>query len=79
MPACLYAKQCDADGGIISPQSMGMPEGLSDITEVIVDLSEANSKTTTTMVHVIVPEGSAGGVAWNQAFDRPAGALGPEA
>ena len=63
MPACLYAKQFDTDGGIISPQSMGMPEGLSDITEVMVDLSEANSKTTMPMVHVIVSEGSAGGVA----------------
>ena len=70
---------CDADGVIISPQSMGMPESLSDITEVIVDLNEANGKTTMTMVRVIGPEGSAGGVAWNQAFDRPAGALGPEA
>jgi hypothetical protein len=58
---------------------MGMTEGLSDIIEVIVDLSEANRKTTMPMVHVIVPEGSAGGVALNQAFDRPAGALGPEA
>jgi len=30
---------CDAEGTLISPQSMGMPEGSPDITEVIVELS----------------------------------------
>ena len=61
---------CDADGVIISPQSMGMPTGHPDVTEVIVDLSEDGGKTTMTMVHVGVPEGSAGGGGWNQAFDK---------
>ena len=61
---------CDEDGTIISPQSMGMPAGHPDITEVIVELSEANGKTTMTMVHVGVPEGSAGDGGWNQAFDK---------
>jgi len=70
---------CNADGVIISPQSMGMPEGHPDITEVIVDLKEADGKTTMTMVHVGVPEGSAGGGGWNQAFDKLAGVLGSAA
>ncbi|WP_366141519.1 SRPBCC domain-containing protein [uncultured Sulfitobacter sp.] len=48
---------------------MGMPDGHPDITEVIVDLKEANGKTTMTMVHVGVPEGSAGDGGGNQAFD----------
>jgi uncharacterized protein YndB with AHSA1/START domain len=61
---------CDEDGTIISPQSMGMPEGHPDITEVIVELIEADGRTTMTMVHVGVPEGSAGGGGWNQAFDK---------
>lgn len=60
---------CDEGGTIISPQSMGMPEGHPDITEVIVELSEVDGKTTMTMVHVGVPEGSAGDGGWNQAFD----------
>lgn len=60
---------CDADGVIISPQSMGMPEGHPDITEVIVDLSEVEGKTVMTMVHYGVPEGSAGEGGWTQAFD----------
>lgn len=67
---------CDEDGTIISPQSMGMPAGHPDITEVIVELSEADGKTTMTMVHVGVPEGSAGDGGWNQAFDKLAGLLG---
>jgi uncharacterized protein YndB with AHSA1/START domain len=61
---------CDENGTIISPASMGMPAGHPDITEVIVELSEANGKTTMTMVHVGVPEGTAGEGGWNQAFDK---------
>lgn len=61
---------CDENGTIIPPQSMGMPEGAPDITEVIVELSETDGKTTMTMVHVGVPEGTAGEGGWNQAFDK---------
>tara|TARA_R110000751_G_scaffold272764_1_gene373050 strand:- start:72985 stop:73470 length:486 start_codon:yes stop_codon:yes gene_type:complete len=61
---------CDADGTIISPESMGMPAGHPDVTEVIVDLHETNGKTIMTMVHVGVPEGSAGGGGWKQAFEK---------
>lgn len=61
---------CDEDGVIISPQSMGMPEGHPDITEVIVELREDDGITTMTMVHVGVPEGSAGKGGWTQAFDK---------
>lgn len=61
---------CDAEGTIISAESMGMPPGHPDITEVIVDLVEADGKTTMTMVHVGVPEGSAGAGGWGQAFDK---------
>jgi len=65
---------CDENGTLISPQTMGMPEGHPDITEVIVDLSEANGKTIMTMVHVGIPEGSAGAAGgWSQAFDKLAG------
>lgn len=70
---------CDADGVIISPQSMGMPEGHPDITEVIVELSESGGKTLVTMVHVGVPEGSAGAGGWGQAFDKLAGVLNASA
>ncbi len=61
---------CEEDGTIIPAQAMGMPEGHPDITEVIVELSEADGKTTMTMIHVGVPEGSAGEGGWTQAFDK---------
>ena len=66
---------CDADGVVISPQSMGMPEGHPDVTEVIVELSEVAGKTMMTMVHVGVPEGSAGAGGWNMAFEKLSEAL----
>ena len=63
---------CDADGIIISPQSMGMPDTFPDITEVIVELSEVDGKTQMVMVHVGVAEGTAGAGGWSQAFDKMA-------
>ena len=66
---------CDADGTILSPQSMGMPDGFPDITEVIIELSEEGGKTRMTMVHVGVAEGTAGAGGWNQAFDKLGAAL----
>ena len=61
---------CDPDGNIISAESMGMPAGHPDITEVIVELSELNGKTTMKMTHKGVPAGSAGAGGWNQAPDK---------
>lgn len=61
---------CDADGVLIAPASMGMPEGHPDVTEVVVELSEANGKTLMKMVHVGVTEKTAGAGGWNQAFDK---------
>lgn len=66
---------CDAEGVILSPQSMGMPEGHPDITEVIVELNETGGRTMMTMVHVGVPTGSAGEGGWSQAFDTLAAVL----
>lgn len=61
---------CDAEGTILSPQTMGMPDDFPDITEVIIDLTEAGSETRMVMVHVGVGEGTAGAGGWNQAFDK---------
>ncbi|MEP0519641.1 MAG: SRPBCC domain-containing protein [Hyphomicrobiales bacterium] len=66
---------CDENGVIIPPEKMGMPEGFPDITEVIVELSEADGKTNMTMVHVGVEAGTAGAGGWNQAFDKLATVL----
>ncbi|MFL4471796.1 SRPBCC domain-containing protein [Tateyamaria armeniaca] len=61
---------CDADGTIISPQAMGMPDSFPDVTEVIIDLNEVGGKTRMVMVHMGVVEGTAGAGGWNQAFDK---------
>jgi len=66
---------CDAEGTLIPPQAMGMPEGTPDITEVIVDLVEEGGKTRMTMVHVGVPEGSPGEGGWSQALSKLAEVL----
>lgn len=66
---------CDADGVIVSPQSMGMPPGHPDITEVILDLRARDGRTVMTMVHAGIPAGSAGAGGWTQAFDKLAGVL----
>ncbi|WP_195821640.1 SRPBCC family protein [Roseobacter sp. MH60115] len=61
---------CDAEGTIIPPQSIGMPDNFPDITEVIVELTEVGGKTRMVMVHVGVEEGTAGAGGWHQAFDK---------
>lgn len=66
---------CDADGNILSPKDMGMPEGTPDITEIIVDLSEDGDKTRMVMVHKGVPAGTAGEGGWMQAIEKMAGML----
>jgi len=66
---------CQEDGTLISPQAMGMPEGHPDITEVVVDLRGDDGKTVMTMVHIGVPEGTAGEGGWKQAFDKLASSL----
>lgn len=61
---------CDADGTIVSPQAMGMPDNVPDVTEVIVELTQEGDKTRMVMVHVGVAEGTAGAGGWKQAFDK---------
>jgi len=63
---------CDADGNIMSPASMGMPEGTPASTDVIVELTADGDKTHMKMVHVGVPDGSPGGGGWAQAIDKMA-------
>lgn len=47
-----------------------MPKGNPDVTEVFTELSEAASETRMVMMHVGVPEGSAGNGGRRQAFDK---------
>ena len=65
----------DENGTIISPASMGMPAGTPDVTEIIVELAEETGGTRMTLVHVGVPEGTAGEGGWNQALEKLAARL----
>ena len=67
---------CDEDGNILSPQSMGMPEGHPEVTEIVVELSFKDGKTEMKMTHVGVPAGSRGAGGWEQAFDKLADLIG---
>ena len=66
---------CDADGVLIPPQAMGMPDGHPDVTDVIVELEDLGGRTRMTMVHVGVPEGTAGEGGWLQAIEKLGEAL----
>lgn len=60
----------DEDGNILSPQSMGMPEGHPETTEVIVELKELDHKTLMKMTHIGVPSQSGGAGGWQQAIEK---------
>lgn len=62
---------CDAEGNIMSPQQMGMPEGYPAVTEVTITLEDlGEGRTKMVLVHAGVPAQAAGG--WSQAFDKMA-------
>lgn len=59
----------DQDGQILSAAAAGMPDGHPTTTEVHVDLTESDGRTTMRMRHVGVPADSPGAQGWNMAFD----------
>ena len=66
---------CDPDGNVLSPASMGMPEGTPDTTEVVVELEDLGGRTRMVLTHIGVPAGSPGEGGWAQAIDKMAAAL----
>ncbi|MDJ0761133.1 MAG: SRPBCC domain-containing protein [Woeseiaceae bacterium] len=63
---------CDEQGNILAPESMGMPAGHPETTEIIVELSETDGRTTMKMTHVGVPADSRGAGGWEQAIEKMA-------
>ncbi|WP_375254460.1 SRPBCC domain-containing protein [Yoonia sp.] len=61
---------CDAEGNVMSPKDMGMPEGTPEVTEVVVELTEEGGKTVMTLTHIGVPAGTPGEGGWMQAVDK---------
>ena len=62
-------------GDVLSPQSMGMPDGHPETTEIIVELNDSDGSTQMTMTHVGVPAGSGGAGGWQQAVEKLAASL----
>ena len=60
----------DADGNVISPAAMGMPEGHPETTEVTVLLADLGGRTKMVMTHAGMPADSGAAGGWNQAFDK---------
>ncbi len=65
----------DENGNVISPASMGMPEGHPETTEIIVELEDLGGSTKMVMTHVGVPADSPGAAGWGMAFDKMAAHL----
>ena len=61
---------CDADGHVLSPSDIGMPEGHPTTTEVRVELAEVGGRTRMVLTHVGVAAGSPGAAGWLMAFDK---------
>ncbi|MEM1104670.1 MAG: SRPBCC domain-containing protein, partial [Pseudomonadota bacterium] len=66
---------CDEAGDVLSPASMGMPEGHPETTVVIVEVEEVGGKTRMKLTHMGVPAGSGGAGGWGQAVEKMAAAL----
>ena len=60
----------DENGNVVSPASMGMPDGFPATTEVTVLLEDLGGRTKMVMTHAGVPADSGAGGGWNQAFDK---------
>jgi uncharacterized protein YndB with AHSA1/START domain len=60
----------DADGNVLSPSDLGMPEGHPTTTEVLVELDDLGGRTKMVMTHIGIPEGSPGAAGWTMALDK---------
>ena len=60
----------DADGNVLSPSDMGMPEGHPVTTEVTVELEDVAGRTKMVMTHAGIPADSPGASGWAMAFDK---------
>jgi uncharacterized protein YndB with AHSA1/START domain len=66
----------DAEGNILSPTMMGMPEGSPESMDVTVIFAHEAGKTTVTVSHVGHGEGAEhAGMGWKQAFEKLADVL----
>ena len=60
----------DAEGNVLSPEMMGMPEGTPESMDVTVIFAHDDGKTTVTVSHVSSGPSDRAGMGWEQAFDK---------
>ena len=60
----------DANGDLLSPSELGLPEGHPTTTEVIVELEDVAGRTRMVITHVGIPADSPGAAGWNAALDK---------
>jgi uncharacterized protein YndB with AHSA1/START domain len=60
----------DANGHVLSPSELGMPDGHPTTTEVIVELEDLDGRTKMVMTHAGIPADSPGAAGWTMAFDK---------
>lgn len=65
----------DAEGNVMSPAMMGMPEGTPETMDVTVTFEHADGRTTVTVSHVGHGPSDRAGMGWEQAFEKLADVL----
>ena len=71
MTRLIYSEaMCDAEGNLIPPESMGMPPGTPEMTEVRVEFTDLGGRTRVKLIHMGVPADSPGAKGWSQALDK---------
>ena len=60
----------DADGNVLSPSTMGMPEGYPETTTVTVQLEDLGGRTRMVMTQAGIPADSGASGGWQQAFAK---------
>ena len=60
----------DAEGNVLSPSAMGMPEGSPETMDVTVTFAHEGGKTKVTVSHVGHGDADHAGAGWEQAFDK---------
>ena len=60
----------DAQGNLISPKDLGMPDGHPEVTKIVIELEDRGGNTYLRMTHIGVPQDSQGAAGWQQAIDK---------
>jgi uncharacterized protein YndB with AHSA1/START domain len=60
----------DADGTLVSPSALGMPDGHPVVTEVIVEFEDLDGRTRMVLTHLGIPADSPGATGWAMALEK---------